>query len=266
MVERLFCAVVLAADRHRNDPVAKAAGVACKAMAKIQGKPMLLRVLAALQSSHEIGRITLSGPARETVQQTPELRGKIAAGELGWVAPQGSPSASVDAFLNTLGDNDPVLIATADHAFLKAHIVSDFVRQARAGEYDAVVALVSFDRVKSAYPKLRKTVFKFKDSAYCGCNLFAFPTVQGRCAAAFWRHVENQRKSPLRTIRVIGWSAVIRYVLGRLTLTDALQALSLRMGIRVGAILLPYPEAAVDVDSAEDWFQVLELANGNEQT
>ncbi|MEE8343488.1 MAG: nucleotidyltransferase family protein [Gammaproteobacteria bacterium] len=266
MVERLFSALVLAADRHRNDPVAKAAGVACKAMAEIQGKPMLLRVLAALQTSHEIGRITLSGPAQETVQQTPELHGKIVAGELGWVEPQGSPSASVDTFLRTLDDNDPVLITTADHAFLKAHIVADFVRQARGSKYDAVVALVYFDQVKSAYPKLRKTVLKFKDGAYCGCNLFAFPTAQGRRAAAFWRQVENQRKSPLRMIRVIGWLAVIRYVLGRLTLTDALQALSQRMDIRVGAILLPYPEAAVDVDSAEDWFQVRELANENEET
>lgn len=266
MAERLFSAVLLAADRHSNDPVAKAAGVACKAMAEIQGEPMLLRVLTALQASHEIGRITLSGPTQETVQHTPELHGKIADGKLGWVEPQGSPSASVDAFLNTLGDNDPVLIATADHAFLKAHMVADFVRQARLSEYDAVVALAYFDQVKSAFPKLRKTVLKFKDGAYCGCNLYAFPTVQGRCAAAFWRQVENQRKSPLRTIRVIGWLAVIRYMLGRLTLTDALQALSQRMGIRVGAILLPYPEAAVDVDSAEDWYQVQELANGDEKT
>ena len=140
------------------------------------------------------------------------------------------------------------------------------MRQARISEFDAVVALVNFDQVKSAYPKLRKTVLRFKDGAYCGCNLFAFPTMQGRRAAAFWRHVENQRKSPLRMIRVIGWFAVIRYALGRLTLTDALQALSLRMGIRIGAILLPYPEAAVDVDSAADWFQVRELANGNEKT
>ena len=44
-----------------------------------------------------------------------------------------------------------------------------------------------------------------------------------------------------------------RYLLGRLSLKDALAHVSRRMGLRVRAVLLPFPEAAVDVDTVGDW-------------
>jgi hypothetical protein len=46
---------------------------------------------------------------------------------------------------------------------------------------------------------------------------------------------------------------VARYLLGRLSLEDALAHISRRMGLRVQAVLLPFPEAAVDVDTVGDW-------------
>jgi GTP:adenosylcobinamide-phosphate guanylyltransferase len=259
MATNPFTALILAADRHAHDPVAEAAGVPCKALANLQGTPMLLRVIAALENNHEIGPIILSGPTLEIVEQTQVLHDMVTSGRIGWNPPRNSPSKSVEAALESIGDQAPVLITTADHAFLENHIVADFGRLARESDYDAVVALVSFEQFKNAYPDLNKTVLKFSDGAYCGCNLFAFLTAQGRYAATFWQQVEKQRKKPVRVISVIGWLAVIRYLLGRLSLTDALRVLSERMGIRVGAIVLPYPEAAVDIDSAEDWFCIQDL-------
>ena len=50
-----FWAVVLAADRTSADPVALAAGVPCKALAPVGGRPMLLRVLDALSAAEEVG-------------------------------------------------------------------------------------------------------------------------------------------------------------------------------------------------------------------
>jgi hypothetical protein len=46
---------------------------------------------------------------------------------------------------------------------------------------------------------------------------------------------------------------VLRYLFGRLSLEDALQHVSLRMGLRAGVVIMPFPEAAVDVDSVSDW-------------
>ena len=61
-----------------------------------------------------------------------------------------------------------------------------------------------------------------------------------------------QRKNPVRVIRILGWGAVIRYLLGRLTLQNALESLSRRLHLRLGAVILPFAEAAVDIDSIAD--------------
>ncbi|RLB61815.1 MAG: MobA-like NTP transferase domain containing protein, partial [Deltaproteobacteria bacterium] len=101
-----------------------------------------------------------------------------------------------------------------------------------------------------------RTVTKLKDGGFCGCNLFAFLTPRARLAADFWRQVESERKKPLRVVKVLGWSAVLRYLVGQLTLKYALAQLSHRMNLKVGVVEMPFAEAAVDVDKVDDWLLV----------
>jgi hypothetical protein len=61
-------------------------------------------------------------------------------------------------------------------------------------------------------------------------------------------------------IRILGGWKVVRHLLGRMSLTDMLEHISSRMGIRAGVVILPFPEAAVDVDTIEDWRFVQNLA------
>ena len=76
----------------------------------------------------------------------------------------------------------------------------------------------------------------------------------------FWRRVEAQRKHPLRVIRILGWTTVLRYLLGRLTLDKALGLLSARLGCTAVAVVLPYAEAAIDVDTVADWQEAGRIA------
>jgi CTP:molybdopterin cytidylyltransferase MocA len=41
--------------------------------------------------------------------------------------------------------------------------------------------------------------------------------------------------------------------LGRISLAEGLEQISGKLQIRARAILLPFPQAAVDVDTADDW-------------
>ena len=101
-------------------------------------------------------------------------------------------------------------------------------------------------------PGIRKTVLRFSDGDFCGCNLLAFITPEGRRAAKFWRRIEQERKKPLVVIGLLGWWAVIRYRLGWLSLEEALTKLSKRLGLRMPPVILPYANAAIDVDSIAD--------------
>ena len=46
--------------------------------------------------------------------------------------------------------------------------------------------------------------------------------------------------------------AVLRYLMGRLSLAEALDRISSRLGFKAGAVIMPFAEAAVDVDSVSD--------------
>ena len=248
-----FSAVILAADRSGGDPVARAAGVASKSFVPVGGKPMVLRVLDALGESQEVNYRLLCGPPAERLGRLPELQARIDSVNIGWIENQATPSTSAAHALRTLADKIPVLVTTADHALLSAQIVDYFCARARTSGCDVVVGLASHDVVKAAYPQTSRTAIKFRDNTYCSCNLFGFLTPQAEVAAEFWRKVERERKKPLRMMRSLGWMMVLRYLLRRLALTDGLESISRRLGLKAGVVILPFPEAAVDVDTIEDW-------------
>jgi hypothetical protein len=52
---------------------------------------------------------------------------------------------------------------------------------------------------------------------------------------------------------------VLRYLLGRLSLPEALDRMSGRLGFKAGAVVIPFPEAAIDVDSVRDLKLVEEI-------
>jgi GTP:adenosylcobinamide-phosphate guanylyltransferase len=261
-----FTAVVLAADRRPNDPVARAAEACCKALSPVGGRPMLLRVLDALEASREITDVVLVGPPKPALEQNPELQMGIASGRFGWVENQSTPSASAYIAMQSLSASTSVLLTTADHALLSRRTVDYFCARAQASEHDLLVALAPYEQVSAAYPEVKRTVIKFRDSGYCSCNLFAFMTPRGRAAADFWRRVEKQRKNPFRVISALGWLAVLRYLWGRLTLSEALQRISRRLDLQVGAVIMPFPEAAIDVDTVNDWTIAQRIATCQTQT
>src|SRR5690606_22909823 len=128
-----------------------------------------------------------------------------------------------------------------------------FTREAAAQGVDAAVGLVRHDDVLAAYPDTRRTVTRFRDGGYCGCNLFALPAPAGRRLVPLWQRVEESRKQPWRVLAgLLGPRAILDYTLGRLSLPEALERLSARLELRAGAVILPFPEAGIDVDSTAD--------------
>lgn len=247
-----FSVVVLAADREMDDPVARAANVSCKALTPVSGRPMVLRVLDALKAAREVGTLILAGPAVTSIEQNTELKELIHSGQVQWFAPQATPSSSAFSILQSIPEDVPVLVTTADHALLTAEMIDHFCAEVRTSGCDVLAGVARHDLVAKAFPGTRRTVTKLKDGGFCGCNMFAFMTPRARLAANFWRQVESERKKPLRVVKVLGWSAVLRYLFGRLTLGYALDQLSQRMNLKAGVVEMPYAEAAVDVDKVAD--------------
>ena len=254
-----FTAVILAADRNPDDPLVRASNACCKALVEIDGTPMLQRVVSALQGSKHIEAILLSGPPREQLARNEFLENALSKQRISWLAPQNSPSSSAYQAMKSLPQHSPALVTTADHPLLTAEIIDYFLYHALETGADVAVGVIAYSAIQEKFPNAKKTVTRLRDGGYCGCNLFAFLTPQSHRVAAAWCKVEQQRKNPLRVISQLGWWSVLRYLLGRMTLDKALAELSQRLKVSIKPVHLPFPEAAIDVDSIADQKLVEEI-------
>ncbi|SFD89434.1 nucleotidyltransferase family protein [Nitrosomonas sp. Nm166] len=247
-----FAALVLAADRTSKDPITQHTGAACKAFAPVGGIPMVIRVLDTLADCDLITTIILCGPPEALLTHCPELKQRIASGEVSWLPNLDSPSRSAESALNHIPDDMPVLLTTADHALLTPAMVQSFLRDSLAAQCDATVGAVREQAIAATFPGARRTIIHLRDGGFRGCNLFTF-NPQGRALVRFWRQAEDLRKRPWRLVaQVLGFRAVFSYLCGFLTLQRALASISEKSGINIQVIMLDDPCAGLDVDKIED--------------
>jgi GTP:adenosylcobinamide-phosphate guanylyltransferase len=239
--------LVLAGQREgAPDAMAARAGVSLKALIPVGGIPMLRRVIEALRSRPEIGRIIVSAERDDLFAGWPEQKNILTRRS------EGSPSRSAAAILAEFGT--PLLITTADHALLTGEMLGYFLEQAPA--LDVVAGVARADVIRAAYPETIRTWIKLRDGDFTGCNLFLLQSPRAAGVVDFWRRLEQQRKSPLSMARMIGPLTLLRYVLRLLSMQDALALLGQRTGARLAVVSLPFAEAAIDIDKTAD----LELA------
>lgn len=246
---RTYDALVLAAGRGPDDPMAQAYGVSHKCLVPIAGVPMLTRVLRVLVAAPEIGRIMVSTDRPDIADALAGAEG-IKAVETTGAA--GSAPASVIAAANSGKLRFPLLVTTADHALLTAGMVAHFLAASRDSDADLTVALARAEIIRAAYPDTRRTYFSFGRDRVSGCNLYALNTEQALKAIAFWAQLDRDRKRPWRLMRAFGPVALARYATGRLDLERAFALASRRLGLVAEPVDMPFADAAIDVDKPAD--------------
>lgn len=243
-------ALVLAGQRGGRDAVAEAAGVAQKCLAPVAGVPMLARVVRTMASHPWVGRVLVSLPDPRLIESLPIEAG---GAPVTAVASAPSPASSVQAAVATLERATPLLLTTGDHPLLTVAMIEVVRERALASDADLVVALADAERVRAAYPGERRTAYRFRDGRVCGCNLFLLRRPAALNALAFWRHVEQERKRPWKIVGRFGIVPLFAYLAGRLFRDEALARAGQVFQATVAAAPLPWPEAAVDVDTVADW-------------
>lgn len=230
--------LILAGSRAgAPDPVAMAEGVAHKALALVGGKTILARVAAACSGS---AAVSANDP---TVIAEAERLG------LEVLPPAAGPSVSVAAALATLGT--PLIVTTADHALLRREWIEALVAGTPPGA-DVSIMLAERARVEADAPPSRRTWLRFADGDWSGCNLFYLATPRAARVIDLWKLVEADRKRPWRIVARLGPGLLLRFMLGRLTLAEAVATLGRNAGIIAAVVPAPSGLAAIDVDTIED--------------
>ncbi len=241
-------ALILAASRGPNDPMAEYYGVSHKCLIEVGGEKMLSRVVNVLSDHSSIQSIRVSiedevaldlalGENREKVIFEPSTT---------------SAPASVLQALSHINDGHKVLVTTADHALLDRDMLDFFMSSAEQSDSDLNVGLASDKTILGAYPNAKRTFLKFGPDRVSGCNLFAFKTPQAQKVLAFWQQIEKNRKNPFKLVAAFGFKAIMAYLTSSINLEKAFELASDRIGVVAKPVLLPFANAAIDVDKPED--------------
>ena len=245
---------VLAGARSSGDALAEAHNVPSKAHIHVAGQSMISRVLNAVSQGKQTNGIKVIGiKDHETLQADEEWPSvTFAEGAEG-------PAASVFGALRSAPGKEPVLVTTCDHALLTPEMIDTFVGQSTGSEADLTVALARRETIEADYPDTKRTHLRFGDGEYSSCNLFCLVTPKAQSVVEFWRDAEEDRKRPWRIAWRFGIGTALRLLLGRPKLDQVFAILSKRLGVTIRAVVLPFAEAAIDVDTVQDLAMVEQI-------
>lgn len=245
-----WTALVLAGQRPGIDRVAEQFGLEAKAMVPVAGELMLNRVLMALADVPQIVRIVVLAQDAEALFAHPDLAWAAADPNITTRASGRTISGSVLAAVKDPAIGLPVLVTTADNVMLTPATISEFL--GAAGSHDVSVALVERSRLEAAVGQNRRTWLRFSDGAFTGANLFALTAPAASNALRFWERVERDRKSVMRLAAHFGPALMVRLLLRRMGVREAIAAAGARLGARVAPVLLSDGRMGVDIDKPED--------------
>jgi GTP:adenosylcobinamide-phosphate guanylyltransferase len=227
--------------------MAKAYQVTHKCLVEIGGEPMLRRVARTLLASPEIASVTVSIEKKEFLA---DALGPL-AGNVAFLTSRESAARSALAALPEKTEY-PWLITTGDHPLLTLEMLHYFLDAAKGSGADLCAGLARAETILARFPDASRTYLTFGPDRVSGCNLFAVTSPAARKALTLWHDLEKARKQPWRLISAFGPVALLRFLTGSLRLDTAFALASRRLALTARPVLMPFAEAAVDVDKPAD--------------
>jgi CTP:molybdopterin cytidylyltransferase MocA len=227
--------------------MAKAYGVTHKCLIPVGGEPMLARVVKTLLAQPNIASV---GVSIETRALLSKALGPL-TDRVEFILPAESAALSALTAVS-MRPHFPWFITTGDHPLLTTEMLDYFLMEAVKSGADICAGLATAETILSRFPSAKRTFLAFGRYRVSGCNMFALNSKEAIKALTFWHGLEGMRKQPWRIVRAFGPVALLRFAVGALTLDSAFALASRRLGFEARPLLLPFAEAAVDVDKPED--------------
>ena len=231
---------VILAGGGADDRLARAAGVASKALAPIDGVPMAAYVLSALRASEVIEHVVYVGPTDERVRALVDH-----------VIPAGrrmvdSLALGAGAALALGRGESRLLVATADLPWWHADGVARFVTG--SSDADLVYPVVAADTALAAFPNQRRTFARLREGRFTGGNAVLATPAAVTALLPVIDQAFTARKAPWRLAALIGLDVVVGLVTGRASLTQLEARVSRLLGVRGQVFVSDDAGIAADVD------------------
>lgn len=210
-----------------------------KGFLEIGGRPLLWYVVRAVRSAPHVARVAVVGPPDAVRAAVPDAV---------VVPEEGSIMDNVARAATVLNARDPILVIASDIPLLTGAVVEDFLAACAKDSADFHYAIVPQQAMEQRFPGARKTFVRVTEGTYCGGNVMQFnPAVMDR-VRPFVERVVAARKKPWLLAQLFGWSIVMKFASGRLSIEEMEAKVTEILGITARAVIVPHPEVAMDVD------------------
>jgi hypothetical protein len=156
--------------------------------------------------------------------------------------------AGVNKSLELNKKNQYVLIVSSDIPALQAEHVDWLIDSCMETKDDLYYGVCPRDVMEARFPDSKRTFTHLKDMDVCGSDINITHVRMATEHLDMWESLIGSRKSPLKQAGVIGFGTLFALFTRRLTLEDAVQRVSDRIGIKGHAIVWPYAEPCMDID------------------
>jgi molybdopterin-guanine dinucleotide biosynthesis protein A len=250
-IEMKVDAILPAGGRIHGRFAAKA-GARIKALIPLGGRTVLERTLATLRATGCVERIVVIGP--EEIAKHPS------AGAADVVLPEGGNSgpANILRGLEWLHEAnggrhaERVLVITTDLPMLTPQAITGFL-DACPPELDICLPLIRREEFEARFPGLRMPYVHLRDGhLIIGCAFLVNPLAVARNRATIER-VFAARKNPIAMASILGLSFIVRFLIGRLTVSQIEQRCLEILGCTGKGIYKCSPELALDIDRPVDY-------------
>ncbi|HEU4965414.1 MAG TPA: NTP transferase domain-containing protein [Bacilli bacterium] len=205
---------------------------ATKADLPIAGRPMVELVAQALTSVPLLQKVTV---VRESGSLTDNLQ--LAVSRL------------------QRPDDEYLLVSACDIPFLTPEAVEHFLRACQPG-CDLYYPVVERRLCEERFPGVKRTCVRLQDGTFTGGNLFLLRVGAWPDLYAWINRLYPKRKSPLALAGELGFGLTLRFLwsslFGTLSIAELERRAARLTGLRMKAVISPYPEIGTDIDKPED--------------
>lgn len=240
----MYDAIILAGGAN-NEPLVSYTSQSYEAMIDISGKPMVEFVAQALAASPRVSRIFVAGPSEELAKCSfPEQTVIVAGGR--------TIMETISLGMKALGHERLTLVVTADIPLLTPAAIDDFLMQCACINADVYYPIVARKDHERRFPGNKRTYVRLREGTFTGGNIFLVnPRIVPQCMEVAERIFAN-RKKPFKLCCQLGWTFVVKFVLGILKLDQVEQRVSEILGVKGAVIRSQYAELGIDVDKPSD--------------
>jgi GTP:adenosylcobinamide-phosphate guanylyltransferase len=245
---KLDALVAAGGQLRRGDPLYDQAPDGFKALLPIGGKPMVQWVVDALAASPRVGKIVLVGLPDDAPIRHPAIAARLPEqGSLFW-----NIRAGGEWILNNNPSAQLIISASGDLPAISPEMVNWVVDAAGRTEDDLYYVVIPKETMELSFPDSRRSFVHLRDCTMCGGD-FHVLRLSLLPNASFWEGMHAARKSILRMAALLGMDTLFLLVFRMLTLAEAQRRVSARIGIRGRAIVSPFAELGMDVDTPHQY-------------